>query len=235
MQQFARLVAAPTNPYPAGVRSESMKHLARGRRGKWDTSGILLPQSAALGALDLLAVFGNTHPVELEIGTGKGTFLLARAKARTEMNFLGIERARAYCQYAADRFRRAGLANVRMVCAEAGKFMRDCLPNASLWRVHVYFPDPWPKRRHRKRRLIQPSFAAEIRRVLAPGGQLIVVTDHIDYSLHIRRVLQDAADFARVASLRTSDQEGQIIRTNFERKYIAQRRRFYTFTRMRFV
>lgn len=212
-----------------------MKHLARGRLGKRNVSGVLLDESAADGLLDLPAIFGNTRPVELEIGTGKGTFLLARAPARRELNFLGIEWARAYCHYAADRFTRARIDNVRMLRADAAGFMRHCLADESLWRVHVYFPDPWPKRRHRRRRLIQPWFTDEVRRMLTPGGQLIVITDHMDYSRQIRRVLQDAAGFAHIDFPGMCDQDGQLVGTNFERKYIAQGRMFYAFARMRFV
>ena len=112
----------------ASMRSESPKHLAHGACGKWDGSGVLLDESVARGRADPREFFDNGRPIELEIGTGKGTFLLARARQRPDLNFLGIEWARAYCLYSADRFRRAGLPNVRMLRADAGAFVRNCLP-----------------------------------------------------------------------------------------------------------
>jgi tRNA (guanine-N7-)-methyltransferase len=185
--------------------------------------------------LDLSAIFGNSRPVEVEIGTGKGTFLLARATARPEMNFLGVEWARAYAIYAADRFRRAGLTNVRMIRCDASHLFMACLPGRSLWRVHIYFPDPWPKRKHHHRRLIQRAFVEEVRRVLRPGGQLVIVTDHREYFRHIQDVVSQVTGLAVAPMPRMADREGEVVGTNFERKYIAQGRPFYNLARMRYA
>jgi len=196
---------------------------------------VLLDEAVtSAGPLDLPVAFGNARPVELEIGSGKGTFLLARAAARPDLNFLGLEWARAYCHYAADRIRRAGLGNVRMLRSEAGSFCRTCLADRSIWRVHVYFPDPWPKRRHHHRRLIQPAFLAQVKRILQPGGQLIIVTDHLGYFSHIQRVLGEVRGFARVDFPRMTGRDGEIVGTNFERKYIGQGRSFYWRACMRY-
>ena len=173
--------------------------------------------------------------LSVEIGTGKGTFLLARAAARPEVNFLGIEYARAYCQYAADRFGRHGLDNIRMLHGDAGLFFKRCVADESLWRVHIYFPDPWPKRKHHRRRLIQPPFVVQVRRALKVGGQIIIVTDHMDYFEQIRRVLFAASGLAVVPVPRMTDAEGEIVGTNFERKYIAQGRPFYSAARMKYA
>ncbi len=231
--QTATLVAVRCGAYAARMRSGSPQHVGHGR--KWDTSGVLLTESTAKGALDLPAVFGNSRCVEAEIGTGKGTFLLARAAARAELNFLGVEWAKAYCCYAADRVRRAGLSNVRMLRADAAHLFRTCLADRSLWRVHIHFPDPWPKRRHHRRRLIQSAFLADLRRVLAPGGQLLIVTDHIDYFRHIERVLACTAGLARTPFPKMADASGQIVGTNFEKKYIAQGRAFYVVACLRYA
>ncbi|MFW6132955.1 MAG: tRNA (guanine(46)-N(7))-methyltransferase TrmB, partial [Planctomycetota bacterium] len=102
-------------------------------------------------------------------------------------------------------------------------------------RVHIYFPDPWPKRRHHRRRLIQPPFVDLLRRVLSPGGELLVVTDHLGYFEHIRRVLTDAPCFARIRFPRMADATGEQVGTNFERKYIAQGRAFYHLARLRYA
>jgi len=217
------------------MRSGSPRQLSHGRTTTWDTTGVLLPESIARGRVDLAAVFGNDRPVEVEVGTGKGTFLLARAAGRPELNFLGIEWANAYCHYAADRFRRAGLENARMLRADAGSFLRTCLPDQSIWRLHVYFPDPWPKRRHHRRRLIQPSFVADAWRLLRPGGQLLIVTDHRDYFEHIRRVLDGARGLAHIGFPKLGGDDNTLVGTNFERKYIAQRRPFYWAARLRYA
>jgi len=213
------------------MRSGSPKHLGHGR--ELDTAGILLDEESVSGVMDFAAMFGNAAPVEIEIGTGKGTFLLARAAANPHLNFLGIEWARAYAIYAADRFRRAGLANVRMLRTDAGEIFRTHLAPQSLWRVHVYFPDPWPKARHHRRRLVQPPFVEHARRALKLGGQLIVVTDHRGYFEQIQSVLAHAAGWARVPMPRMADTSGELVGTNFERKYIAQGRPFYSAARMR--
>jgi tRNA (guanine-N7-)-methyltransferase len=218
------------------MRTNSPQHLSRGKSGQWDTTGILLEDSfvTAHSYVDFAELFGNSRPVEIEIGTGKGTFLLARASARPELNFLGIEWAKAYAVYAADRFRRSSLTNVKVLAADAGPFFRHRLADNSIWRVHVYFPDPWPKRRHHRRRLVQPSFVDQVRRVLKIGGQLIVVTDHLDYFNQIRSVLGPAKGFVSIEFPRFTGQEGELVGTNFERKYIAQGRPFYCMARMKY-
>ena len=126
-------------------------------------------------------IFGNTHPVELEIGMGKGTFLLEQAKTRPETNFFGIEWARWFWRYASDRLRRHDCLNARTVRAEANFFLTEHVPDASISVLHIYFPDPWPKARHHKRRLIQPAFMPLVKRVLKAEGRLQVVTDHQGY------------------------------------------------------
>src|SRR2546429_9222515 len=126
-------------------------------------------------------LFGNDRPVELEIGMGKGTFLTEQAKARPEVNFFGIEWANWFWRYASDRLRRNGCTNARTVRAEALFFLREHVPDASISVLHVYFPDPWPKKRHHKRRLVQEPFMLQAKRVLTPGGRLQIVTDHLGY------------------------------------------------------
>jgi len=221
-------------PYVAGMRSGSPKYLSRDSKEKWDTNSILLKDCEFGQPIALKEVFGNCRPVEVEIGSGKGTFLLARAAARPELNFFGVEYARTYCNYAADRMRRHCLANVRMVNMNAGDFFKNHLGCQSILRVHIYFPDPWPKRRHHRRRLIQAAFIAQVRRVLQIGGQLIVVTDHLGYFEHIQRVLTTTGGFIKVQMPPMINPNGEIIGTNFERKYIAQGRTFYSVALLHF-
>lgn len=216
------------------MRCGSPNHLSRGSKDKWNTAGVLLQESELGRPISPKELFGNSRPVEVEIGSGKGTFLLARAAARPELNFLGIEYARAYCYYAADRFGRHSLTNVRMVKTDAGEFFQHHLTDCSVLRVHIYFPDPWPKRRHHRRRLIQTTFVEQVRRVLQIGGQLIIVTDHLGYFEHIQRVLSGVVGFAEVQMPRMADADREIVGTNFERKYIAQGRPFYSMALLRY-
>jgi len=184
------------------------------------------------GKIRWVDIFGNEHPVELEIGSGKGTFLLGIAEALPEHNYVGIEYAKAYADFAADRLRRHQTTNARMVNAEAAWWIRCHVPDASLAAIHVYFPDPWPKTRHHKRRLVQPSFLKECFRMLVPGGKLRLVTDHADYFQHMVETLGGQTDLKVVAfespvALKADAPAGSIVGTNFERKYIAEGRTFH--------
>jgi tRNA (guanine-N7-)-methyltransferase len=116
--------------------------------------------------------------LELEIGCGKGSFILGEAAANPMVNYLGIEWAGEYYAYSADRIRRRGLANVRMLHADATDFLQWRCPDAILSVIHLYFSDPWPKRKHHKNRVIQDRFLAEAWRCLMPRGELRIVTDH---------------------------------------------------------
>jgi tRNA (guanine-N7-)-methyltransferase len=135
-------------------------------------------------------VFGNDHPVELEVGFGKGLFLLNACQACSGVNFLGIEILRKYQLYAATRFAKRGLKNVRLVKADAREFLRDFVSDESFQAVHVYFPDPWWKKRHLKRRLFTADFAVQCERTLRTGSRLYVVTDVSDYFAIIAELLQ---------------------------------------------
>ena len=165
-------------------------------------------------------LFGNDHPVEMEIGIGKGTFLLEQAKARPEVNFFGIEWANWFYRYSCDRLRRAGCVNARAVRAEAMFFLREFVGDASLSVLHVYFPDPWPKKRHHKRRLVQQPFMQQVQRILAPGGRLQVVTDHGGYfEENIEPAIRGSGLTIVEYNRPGSAGEGEFVGTNFERKY----------------
>src|SRR5437763_1213823 len=173
------------------------------------------------------ALFGNANPVELEIGMGKGTFLTEQAKARPEVNFFGIEWAKWFWRSASDRLRRNGCMNARTVRAEASFFLTEFVPAGSLAVLHIYFPDPWPKARHHKRRLIQAKFMPLVERVLGPGGRVQIVTDHQEYFEQIEAVVKrsklQVIDYNRPGSAG----EGEFVGTNFERKYRREGRPFY--------
>ena len=181
-------------------------------------AGILLSAPEKDVPLDLPAIFGNRYPVEIEIGPGKGAFLIRRASERPEVNFLGVEWMGVYAAYVADRVRRAGLQNVRLLAIDAQLLFTKHLPDASVGRVHIYFPDPWPKKKHHRRRLICPGFLDQVRRVLKIGGWLGIVTDHEEYFAHIRRVMQHREGLAVVDYPTTTGSEEGLIGSNFERK-----------------
>ncbi|HEX2971039.1 MAG TPA: tRNA (guanosine(46)-N7)-methyltransferase TrmB [Tepidisphaeraceae bacterium] len=177
--------------------------------------------------LNWAELFGNDHPVEMEIGIGKGTFMVEQAVARPETNFFGIEWARWYWRYASDRLRRHNCLNARAVRAEAVYFLTEFVPDASISVLHIYFPDPWPKKRHHKRRLIQPKFMPLVHRILVPGGRLHVVTDHQEYFEQIEQTVRSSqlqiVDYNRPGSAG----DGEYVGTNFERKYQREGRPFY--------
>jgi len=175
------------------------------------------------------------RPLELEIGSGKGTFIVEEAASRPGVNFVGIEWAKEFCSYAADRVRRRGLANVRMLCVDATEFLRWRTPSASLRTLHLYFSDPWPKPRHHKRRVVQDSFLEQARRVLEPGGELRIVTDHAGYwswmEAHFERWCYPGGSFERLAfedaHRPAGAAEAELTGTNFERKYREEGRDFH--------
>jgi tRNA (guanine-N7-)-methyltransferase len=179
--------------------------------------------SPDLRPLDWREVFGNDHPVELEVGFGKGLFLVTAAQARPEINYLGVEIVRKYQFFTATRLAKRGLHNVRVACADVRLFLPRWLATASLQAVHVYFPDPWWKKRHQKRRVFTAEFVAECIRVLRPGGQLLAATDVPEYA-GVMSALLDAQPALRPLPLPSENQPAHDLDylTNFERKFRKQ-------------
>jgi tRNA (guanine-N7-)-methyltransferase len=127
------------------------------------------------------AMFGRAAPVELEIGSGKGLFLLTASGESPERNFLGCEISRKYARFAAARLARAGRTNAVVIHGDARRLLAECLPEASLAACHVYFPDPWWKQRHLRRRIMNETFVRDLERGLCPGGRLHFWTDVEEY------------------------------------------------------
>ena len=195
-----------------------------------DYPNIALNAEDLTAKIGLVPIFGRTGPVHVEIGSGKGTFLVHQAKAQSDVNFLGIEWARRYYRHAVDRIGRWGLTNVRVVRTDAVTFLRDFVHEASVDCFHIYFPDPWPKQRHHKRRLLQESTMDLLVRCLKPGGEIRMATDHADYFEQMQRVsLAYHTQLARIEFTRPSGAEaGELTGTNYERKYIRADRPIYT-------
>jgi tRNA (guanine-N7-)-methyltransferase len=143
------------------------------------------------------------------------------AKEQVDVNFLGIEIAGEYYRFAADRVRRWGLANVRVLHGEAGDFLRFWCADNVAEVIHLYFSDPWPKSRHHKRRVVQDRSLEDFHRVLAADGELRLVTDHPDlwawYEEHVARHTQlfERHEFEPPASAAP----GELVGTNYERKF----------------
>jgi tRNA (guanine-N7-)-methyltransferase len=131
--------------------------------------------------LDPRTLFERSAPLEIEVGSGKGLFLTAAARANPERNFLGIEIAVKYARHTAARLAKQQSTNAMMICGDALAIFRASIPADSLAAVHVYFPDPWWKKRHKKRRVLNEPFLKDVHRVLVPGGRLHFWTDVEEY------------------------------------------------------
>jgi tRNA (guanine-N7-)-methyltransferase len=127
------------------------------------------------------ALFGRAAPLEVEVGSGKGLFLASAAQRLPEHDFVGIEIATKYARYAAARLARLQLPNARLIHGDGLALFKSWFPPASLAAVHVYFPDPWWKKRHKKRRVLNEDFLRDVERTLAPGGRLHFWTDVEEY------------------------------------------------------
>jgi tRNA (guanine-N7-)-methyltransferase len=179
-------------------------------------------------ALDvLLPVYGipfpqkieNRQPLVLEIGSGMGETTAEIAKAHPELDFVAVEVHGPGVGSLLNRIDKHGLKNLRVVRHDAVEVLEHMVADGSLAAIHLFFPDPWPKKRHHKRRLVQPPFVAEIARVLKPGGLLHVATDWADYARHTGEVLAAAAEFEPIAAGELRDEPlAKRPPTKFERR-----------------
>lgn len=171
-------------------------------------------------------LFRRRAPVEIEIGSGDGAFLLAYAARHPERSFLGIERSPSKFRRLEARLARAGLPNVRVLRADATCVVPALVPAASVATYHVYFPDPWPKRGHAFRRIFSAPFITTLARTLAAGGRVFLTTDVHDYAADIRSSMLDHGAFTE----RADDAEHPGFQTSFGRKYRAAGRPLYATT-----
>lgn len=160
-----------------------------------DASGaptLMVRPASYVERLELADLFPVAQPLEVELGSGDGSFLAQYAELHPDRNFLGVERLLGRLRKLDRKGLRAHLTNLRLIRLEASYLVEYLLPAESVVALHVYFPDPWPKRRHRKNRLIDERFTALARRVLIPGGTICLRTDDDDYFAQMTRVF--AAD-----------------------------------------
>lgn len=165
--------------------------------------------------LDLVSIFPKPQPLEVELGAGDGSFLARYASLRPEHNFIGVERLLGRLRKIEKKGLRAGLTNLRLIRIEASYFLEFLLPPKSVDSLHVYFPDPWPKRKHHKNRLVNERFTGLVQRVLLPNGIIYLRTDDADYFSQMTRVFNANSAFEK---FETSPAISAVV-TDFERNF----------------
>ena len=199
-----------------------------------DTLSLLRPAEKPFEAeeiskpLDWEAFFGVSAPVEIEIGCGNGRFLRRVAGEQSDTLFLGIERTPKYARLANERMLKHGIGNVRVVRADATRFLADRVPDESVTALHVYFTDPWPKKRHAKRRLFQTPFLETIHRILRPGASVWIKVDLFWYFEEILGRFERSPHFRVVATSVEADPTRDLYEiTGFEQKALRMKGRVF--------
>jgi len=184
-----------------------------------DLSGHLLTLDQVPRPWDQMALYGRKAPLEVEVGSGKGLFLAEAAAARPNHDFLGVEISAKYARFCAARLVKGSLANARLVHGDAQRLLADCIPSGSVATIHVYFPDPWWKKRHKKRRLINAGFLRNVERVLQTGGRLHFWTDVEEYFQTTLELIAATTQLAGPFEVQERAPEGDLdYRTHFERR-----------------
>lgn len=181
-------------------------------------SSLVYPLHSIIQRLSLEDVFPQRQPLEIELGSGDGSFLINYATLHPERNFLGVERLLGRLRKLDRRGQRAGLRNLRGIRIESSYFLEYLLPPSQSAALHIYFPDPWPKRKHRRHRLINERFPQLAFQTLAPGGCVFLRTDDADYFARMLEVFQNSPAFRPVESPR----ELRMILTDFETDFQAR-------------
>ena len=177
----------------------------------------LIPETY-VAPLDLLAIFGRVAPLQVDLGCGDGSFLCELAQLHPDKDFLGIDRLVGRVAKACRKA--AALENVRILNVESSYAVGYLLPEKSVETFYLLFPDPWPKRRHQRRRIVTPDFLESIHRALADGGFLLIATDQLDYFEQIQRVGENHSGFA-IVDVNASPTRTDLPQTKFERRFSA--------------
>ncbi|HZT21801.1 MAG TPA: tRNA (guanosine(46)-N7)-methyltransferase TrmB [Verrucomicrobiae bacterium] len=179
---------------------------------------LLVQLRSIIEPLNPAELFPRARPLEVELGCGDASFLVEYARRHPEKNFIGVERLLGRIRKLDKKGRRAGLTNLRGVRIESSYFLAYLLPPHSASALHVYFPDPWPKWKHRRRRLINEQFPALARAALAPGGMVFLRTDDADYFRQMTEVFGAAKEFEPVET----PAELAALLTDFERDFLSK-------------
>jgi tRNA (guanine-N7-)-methyltransferase len=180
---------------------------------------LIIELRSILEPLSVTEYFPKAQPLEIELGCGDASFLLNYAKAHPDRNFIGVERLGGRINKLDRKGRRAGLTNLRGVRIESGYFLEYLVPPRSASALHIYFPDPWPKRKHLKNRFINDRFPQIAQRVLTPNGIVYLRTDHEDYFEQMTTVFATASKIFRPIE---TPEELSTILTDFEADFHKQ-------------
>lgn len=181
-------------------------------------TAIIFRPPSYIERLDVRALYARAQPLEVELGAGDGSFFVQWAALNPDVNFLGVERLLGRLRKIERKSRRLGLANARALRLEAGYFAEYLLPPSSIRAFHIYFPDPWPKRKHRANRLINEKFSEVLRAALQPDGIVYLRTDDADYFAQMTDVFGANKNFAPVP---TPERLAAVL-TDFERGFNAE-------------
>lgn len=183
-----------------------------------DLSNLVYEFKSIVQPLDLAELFPRTQPLEVELGCGDASFLAEYARRHPEANFLGVERLLGRIKKLDRKGRQAGLTNLRGVRIESAYFLEYLLPRHCAAALHIYFPDPWPKKKHHRHRLINTAFPALAKAALAPGGVVYLRTDDQDYFTQMIEVFGASREFEKVP---TPGALAEVL-TDFEREFNAR-------------
>jgi tRNA (guanine-N7-)-methyltransferase len=179
---------------------------------------LLVQLDTILQPLNLAQLFPSSQSLEVELGCGDASFLAEYARRQPQTNFIGVERLLGRIKKLDRKGRRAGLTNLRGVRIESAYFLQYLLPPHAASALHIYFPDPWPKKKHHKHRLINEGFPALAHTALRPGGVVYLRTDDVDYFSQMTEVFAASKEFKK---METPGELAEVL-TDFEREFNAQ-------------
>lgn len=194
-----------------------------------DESDIAFNLGRCASTLDWAVLFGNAQPVEIEVGCGKGRFIIQSARGNAAVNYFGIERSSKFFRVLKQRVLQSGVSNIRLLRGEADYFIRKYVPPGSVQAYHIYFPDPWPKKRHHKRRLVTAGFIETLQASLIAGGCIFFATDFKDYFDIMIAGARTCPGLTELgcATVLPPDVNPETAATSYERKYLIQGRPIY--------
>ncbi len=181
-------------------------------------SSLFIKLNSIVKPIEVERLFPFKQPLEIELGAGDGSFIVQYAKMFPGKNFIAVERLLGRARKIEKKAKRAGLENLRIIRIEAGYFVKYLLPQRCVSRMHIYFPDPWPKARHKENRLIQPPFVEALSKVLEINAEVFLRTDSAQYYEQMLEVFGGFSDFVKIET----PEELKVIKTDFEEEFHRQ-------------